>query len=197
MASFEDTSDMNDPFPYHTSFRDGRRNSMLVLCANSSSTFEVRERDILGSNPADQSLMKDAANFAKYAQIIYVSLKKLVVDEFMVGPEATHFKRDAESLSRHEFRLTSIGCEHAMLCYASFANGMATTPYAILVDDKVKKILITVRGTLSLDDIVANLQYNSVSLEKTGKVCGFEGEGHCCHKGFLTRAKWLYNDIKK
>jgi len=66
-----------------------------------------------------------------------------------------------------------------------------------MVDEGVKKIILAVRGTLSLDDMVADLQYNPVSLEKTGKICGFNGEGHYCHSGFLTRAKWLYNDIKK
>ena len=58
-----------------------------------------------------------------------------------------------------------------------------------------RKKVITMRGTLSVDDIVADLQCNPVLLEKTGRVCGFPGEGRFCHKGILTRAKWLYNDI--
>jgi sn1-specific diacylglycerol lipase len=34
-------------------------------------------------------------------------------------------------------------------------------------------------------------------LDKVGQTCGFEGDGHCCHKGVLARSKWLYNDIHK
>ena len=66
-----------------------------------------------------------------------------------------------------------------------------------MIDEEVENIVITIRGTLSLDDMVVDLQYNPVSMERCGDVCGFEGKGHVCHKGFLTRAKWLYNDIKR
>lgn len=69
--------------------------------------------------------------------------------------------------------------------------------YAILVDDEVKKVVIVVRGTRSLEDLVMDLQYIPFSLEKVGNVCGFEGKGHWCHQGFLTRSKWIFNDIKK
>ncbi|KAL7535880.1 hypothetical protein ACHAXR_012207 [Thalassiosira sp. AJA248-18] len=188
--------DINNPFPHHREFLSNR-NSMFVLCSSDNSIFDVCERDVLGSNNAELSLMRDAAHFARYAQLIYSRLKILVVDEFMLGPEVAQFKRDTESLYNREFKLTSIGCEYAMLSYATFENGLCSTPYAILVDEQVKNIVIAVRGTVSLDDMVIDLQYNPASLEKTGQVCGFEGHGHYCHKGFLTRAKWLYNDIKK
>lgn len=141
--------------------------------------------------------MKDAANFAKYAEVIYSRLNKMVADEFMMGRETTHFRREAKNLFLHDFRLAGIGCEHTSLCHASFDNGIVATPYAILRDEEMKRIVITMRGTLSLDDMVVDLQYNPASLEKTGVVCGFQGDGHYCHKGCLTRAKWLYNDIKK
>lgn len=186
-----------DPCPQHTGRRIDRRHSVLVLCAKGSSNFEVCERELLQSTTADQALMRDAAHFSKYAQIIYVRLRDLVFGEFMADNGGTQFKREIESLHCDDFRLTSVGCDHAMLSYANFANNLVATPYAILVDDEAQKIVITVRGTLSLDDIVADLQYNPVSLEKTGKVCGFSGEGHFCHKGILTRAKWLYNDINR
>ena len=186
-----------DPFPQHVGRHIDRRHSVLVLCAKSSSDFEVCERKLLQSTGADQALLRDAAHFSKYAQNIYVRLKDLVFGEFMADKGATQFKREIGSLYCDEFRLTGVECDHAMLSYANFANNLVATPYAIVVDNEAKKIVITVRGTLSLDDIVADLQYNPVSLEKTGEVCGFSGEGHFCHKGILTRAKWLYNDINR
>ena len=74
---------------------------------------------------------------------------------------------------------------------------IASTPYAILVDEEEKSVVIAVRGTNSLEDWVIDLQYVPLDLEKVGRLCGFDGKGHHCHKGVLTRCKWMYNDIKK
>ena len=76
----------------------------------------------------------------------------------------------------------------------------------------------------SLIDWVMDLQYLPQPLDKVGDLCGFDGNGHHCHKvrnsqlydmqitsfahecfisqilsykGVLTRCKWMYNDIKK
>lgn len=44
---------------------------------------------------------------------------------------------------------------------------------------------------------MVDLQFVPESLEKVGEVCGFKGNGYNCHKGFLRRSKWIYNDLKK
>jgi hypothetical protein len=88
-------------------------------------------------------------------------------------------------LSPHNdsYRLKRVGCDHAHLCYANFSNGIAATPYAILVDEEKKSVVITVRGTLSLEDWVIDLQYVPLPLDDVGEICGFDGKGHHCHKG--------------
>ena len=78
---------------------------------------------------------------------------------------------------------------------ASFIT--ASTPYAVIVDELKETIVIAIRGTISMEDWVIDLQYVPSPLDKAGNICGFNGEGHLCHKGVLTRAKWLYNDLKK
>lgn len=74
---------------------------------------------------------------------------------------------------------------------------IAATPYAVLVDELKETVVIAIRGTISMEDWVIDLQYVPSPLDKVGRICGFDGEGHHCHKGVLTRAKWLYNDLKK
>jgi len=200
----EEEEDDDDPFYNHRSaFRDGirGRQSMFVLCANESSTFDLQERDVL-TTFADELRMKDAATYAKYAQVIYQSLRVLVDDEFtsdehMTLHSADTFIRELDTLYQEDYTLEKIGCERAMLCYANFVNGIAQSPYAIIIDEETKSVVLTIRGTLSVDDMVIDFQYNPVSLKKAGKVCGFAGEKHFCHAGFLTRCKWLYNDIKE
>ena len=73
----------------------------------------------------------------------------------------------------------------------------ASTPYAVIVDELKKTIVIAIRGTISMEDWVIDLQYVPAPLDKAGDICGFDGRGSLCHKGVLTRAKWLYNDLKK
>ncbi|KAL7463719.1 hypothetical protein ACHAXS_004076 [Conticribra weissflogii] len=142
-------------------------------------------------------MMKDAAHFVKYASYIYLKLRNTVVENFLAGSEGSCFTRPLDTLFRRDFNLTDIGLEKTFLCYMNLVNGIIATPYAILVDDEVKKVVLVVRGTRSLEDLVMDLQYIPFSLEKVGNVCGFEGKGHWCHQGFLTRSKWIFNDIKK
>ena len=108
------------------------------------------------------------------------------MNDFALPEGAQQFMRDLNSLlSPHNdsFRLKRVGCDHAHLCYANFSNGIADTPYAILVDEEKKSVVITVRGTLSLEDWVIDLQYVPLPLDDVGEVCGFDGKGHHCHKG--------------
>lgn len=174
-----------------------RRSSIFVLemCHNA---YEVCERAVLQeSNSFDQTVMSDGAHFAKYASCIYFKVRDCVIDDFAEGQEEETFVRELDTLFCDDFRLTSIDLGHAMLCYANFVNGIVSTPYAICVDDEMKKIVLTVRGTKSLEDLVVDLQFIPESLKRVGNICGFKGDGHYCHKGFLARSKWIYNDIKK
>jgi len=180
--------------------RAKRRSSIPVVEMQCNASYEVCEREILeGSNPVDQTVITDAAHFVKYASCIYFELPSYVIDEFMEGEkDHSDFKRDLDSLySRDAFRLTGIGLEHAILCCANFVNGIVATPYAIMIDEEAEKIVIVVRGTRSLEDLVVDVQFIPQSLENVGIVCGFQGEGCYSHKGFLARSKWMYNDIKK
>mmetsp|Transcript_11971 Transcript_11971/g.24570 ORF Transcript_11971/g.24570 Transcript_11971/m.24570 type:complete len:640 (+) Transcript_11971:31-1950(+) len=174
-------------------FRTSRRNTLLILNQNHISEHEL----LLESNSSDASLMQNAAHFVKYASYIYLKLRNTVVETFLSGSEGSCFTRPLDTLFRREFNLADIGLEKTSLCYMNLVNGIIATPYAIMVDDEVNKVVIVVRGTRSLEDLVMDLQFIPFSLEKVGNVCGFEGKGHWCHQGFLTRSKWIYNDIQK
>jgi hypothetical protein len=175
-----------------------KRSSMILLDLTDSGSYEIDERQLLlDTNESDQSLMDDAAHFVKYASYIYVELKSTLTIEFMLGEELDRFIRPLNTLFQQEYQLTNIGLNNTFLCYASFENGIVETPYAIMIDEEVKKIVIVVRGTRSLEDLVIDLKFLPDSLDEVGKVCGFSGDGYYCHQGFLLRSKWIYNDIKK
>ena len=169
----------------------------MVLDPTDSGSYEIGERQLLlDTNDEDQLLMDEAAHYVKYASCIYVKLRKLLMDEFMLEEESSRFVRQLRKLFAKEYNLSSIGMNNAFLCYANFTNGIAETPYAIILDEEVKRIVIVVRGTRSLEDLVVDLQFIPESLSEVGRACGFRGDDFYCHQGFLLRSKWIYNDIK-
>ena len=182
----------------------GRHQTSIFILQRKDGTYKTSERTILDSDDiATRTVISDSAHYVVYASYVYVKLQACVVKEYLVEHDAkvdmiSCFRRKLDTLfDDDKYRLTSIGLEHARLCYSNFTNDIIATPYSIVIDDKMKTIVITVRGTRSLEDLVVDLQFTPESLEKVGGICGFDGAGHWCHKGFLARSKWIYNDIKR
>ena len=175
-----------------------RRQSILTLQADDDGqNYVVMAKKLLQSqNPDDKEILRIAAHYAIYAQYVYFHVHTVLED--YLPDKAQSFIRDFTLGERlEEYSLAMFDMPYAHLYCASFENGITQTPYSILVDEKQRSIVITIRGTNSLEDWVIDLQYVPLPLEKIGSICGFDGTNHHCHKGVLTRAKWLYNDIRK
>jgi len=175
-----------------------RRRSILTLQTEEDGKgCVVVEKNVLTStNGEDVRVLRLAAHYSIYAQYIYFHVRMAL--EELLAKDATTFVRDFDMMSPIEhLSLATYDVPHAHIYYANFYNGIAATPYAILLDEEEKSVVIAVRGTLSLEDWVIDLQYVPHPLDKVGELCGFDGKGHHCHKGVLTRCKWMYNDIKK
>lgn len=85
------------------------------------------------------------------------------------------------------------------LAYAYFnrRTSVEGAVYCILVDHVWKSVVVCVRGSLSLADYVVNLDLAPESLEDAGIEFGFNGRGEFCHRGYMVRAAWIYEDMKK
>lgn len=93
--------------------------------------------------------------------------------------------------------LDSIGFSRTTLAYCNFVNGINKTPYYISIDEEHSEVVISIRGSASLEDAVIDLQLTPSCMSDVGKRCGFDGEGEHCHKGVLTRCNWIYSDLEK
>jgi hypothetical protein len=136
-----------------TSLSTQRRRSILTLQTKEDGEgFIAVEKNVLSSNnPDDVEILRKAAHYCTYAQYIYVRIYDLAVEDFL-PPNATSFIRDFGMMEPMErFSLAKIEMPHSQLFYANFYNGIAATPYAILVDEKEKSVVITLRGTRSLE----------------------------------------------
>jgi len=83
------------------------------------------------------------------------------------------------------------------LHYANFRNTVDEGVYCILADHVWKSVVICIRGSLSLEDYVVNLQVDPQELDEIGDEYGFDEHGEYCHAGYLARAIWICEDIKR
>jgi hypothetical protein len=140
-----------------TSLSTQRRRSILTLQTKEDGEgFIAVEKNVLSSNnPDDVETLRKAAHYCTYAQYIYVRIYDLAVEDFL-PQNATSFIRDFGMMEPMErFSLSKIQMPNAQLFYANFYNGIAATPYAILVDEEERSVVITVRGTKSLEGELA------------------------------------------
>ena len=104
------------------------------------------------------------------------------------------------ALGLHEAALLKVvgfDLEKVELCYAHFDNTVEKATYCILVDHLWKSVILCIRGSLSLEDYVVNLDLDPKELSSVGAEYGFDGTGEYCHQGYLSRAKWICEDLKR
>ncbi|CAN0231217.1 unnamed protein product, partial [Laminaria digitata] len=86
-------------------------------------------------------------------------------------------------LGTHEAGLLRVaglhpGCE---LVDAQFTSGIEATPYCLLVDHDWRCVVVSIRGTMSLDDCLCDLQAHPKSMEESGRRWGFDGSDMLAH----------------
>lgn len=92
--------------------------------------------------------------------------------------------------------LKQAGFDSNQLKYANFKQGYEKSPYAITVDNEWRSVVITIRGTLSLDDAVADLAIRPVLLDILAERYDCENaNGEFCHNGCLQIADYIYQDL--
>jgi len=173
-------------------------------------------RKVLSSkNDADISAINEGARFCRLALGIYGWMMELierpVTGCFVLGCSwcrhpSIHGCNSGKNggivgdnfLGCQKIALLNQGIEPNQIKYASFTQGVVKTPYCITVDEEWKYVVITIRGTLSLDDAVADLTIRPVLLDMWAERYGFqeEGTGEFCHKGMLDIAVWICEDLQ-
>ena len=111
----------------------GRQTSIFIL-QRKDGTYKTSERTILDSdNIVTRTVISDSAHYVVYASYVYVKLRACVVKEYLVEHDTkvdmiSCFRRKLDTLfDDDKYRLTSIGLEHARLCYSNFTNDIIAT----------------------------------------------------------------------
>lgn len=83
------------------------------------------------------------------------------------------------------------------ILYASFFDTLDAIPNFIALDHEWKTIIVAIRGTITLESVLADLNCVPHELSEMGEQCGFNGKGLYCHRGMLHSAKWVYKDLSR
>ncbi len=75
--------------------------------------------------------------------------------------------------------------------HSLYDSTLLETPYAIFTDLEQNAVVISIRGTMSLDDCIVDGLAEPVSASDYGKRWGFNGDTMSVHKGALERAEWV------
>jgi len=87
---------------------------------------------------------------------------------------------------------------HSDLVYAQFRNGLSLVPYCILLDHQSQAVIVAARGSLSLDDLVTDVNLEPESIQDLGQVHGFEAnDQQFCHAGVVASARNVYSDLER
>lgn len=191
-----------------------RRSSITssTLVRNGVTTeFQADEQVLLsGRIESDRKLIEDAAHYMRIATGIYGYIMYMINHTTsgiacLVGKsllcqrscDGSKIKGD-NILGCHEIAfLRETGMSPDCVAYISFEASASAIPYGIVIDSERKRIVVAIRGTLSLEDAVKDLMIHPIDLEEVGDISGFEGRQRYAHAGMLESALWVAKDIKE
>ena len=163
------------------------------------------------SHPQEKYVIAEGARFMAMAQAMYTWISYLLEHPATGLCDLTCRATKRSVCCQHSLEGTVIGdywCrQHSIalesisgispedIVYAQFQQGIKPKPYAIVLDHEWKSIVIAIRGTLSLEDMLADITLIPTELETIGQECGFDGKGRYCHAGIFASSEWIYRDI--
>ena len=98
----------------------------------------------------------------------------------------------------HSVALEAItGLKEDDIVYATFEESVIKTPYTISLDHEWKSVVVAIRGTMSMESLLADITIRPEEMKRAGEQYGFDGEGLYCHKGMLACTEWIYKDLMR
>jgi hypothetical protein len=81
--------------------------------------------------------------------------------------------------------------------YASYHNDLSAKPFAIFLNHEQHSVVITIRGSLSLEDVITDVNSDPIEMTAAGERWGFDGRGRFAHGGFLNVALSIREEIEE
>ena len=127
---------------------------------------------------------------SNYTGLTSGNIQEIMNQETIVGDNFLHL-HEATMLAHAKLAKSDIA-------YATFeSGGFYETPYCIVIDRKWKSVVLSIRGSLTLEDCVVDCLLDPSPLDAIGEKYGFSGAGQYCHGGVLECTNWLHEDLMR
>jgi Lipase (class 3) len=93
--------------------------------------------------------------------------------------------------------LLTAGLNEDDVVYVQLKSGFHQNPYCILLDHEWQSVVVSIRGTFSLEDCVTDVLIDPEPLDALGLEFGFDGKDQYCHGGVLACVRNVYRDLQR
>ena len=164
-------------------------------------------RELRNMSAADTEIVENLNHYAPYFLAVYTTYLLLYMKPCtgccLMGYECVGTSEGCccSCLNQREFTIEGDNCcsthhaammavirkNQAHLIYTSLEN-RSFPPFAIFCDLSKMAVVISIRGTMSLEDCVRDIDIQPVEMHAAGEKYGFDGRGRYAHGGMLDAA---------
>eukprot|EP00536_Pseudo-nitzschia_multiseries_P012886 jgi/Psemu1/244944/estExt_Genewise1.C_5140003 len=185
------------------------RRRVYAESSGGASFYRATSRQILNPfDPSDAATLEEGARMCDYALSIYTwmlyvfvhpvtGFPRLICQNDIRGCDDPRTVGDNLCEWHKRALLLVAGIPEANLVYAQFNNRLSSVPYCILLDHERSLVVLSIRGSLSLEDVVTDTLVLPESLEELGERYGFNGRGQYCHSGVLACFENVLRDLQR
>mmetsp|Transcript_15461 Transcript_15461/g.38489 ORF Transcript_15461/g.38489 Transcript_15461/m.38489 type:complete len:875 (-) Transcript_15461:1699-4323(-) len=155
----------------------------------------VLHRKLSPENTDERYVIAEGARYISFAEAIY---EWSIKDKTRVWEGTTYHKLHHETGDKagHAINVFSIpGINEDDIVYANYNTGVVATPFAVVLDHAWKSVVVTIRGSATLDDMMTDLTLGMTELSACGQQYGFDGTDRYAHTGILKSAQWIAHDL--
>ncbi len=168
-------------------------------------------RKLLPQNEKDKQIIQDIADFMPYSLAVYSALMLALIKPCTFScricfASLLHCGQDVkEGIQKDKYGVHKAAAmhhlrnnmEHSELVYGNFGNDVKLSPYCIFLDHKKKMVVVSIRGTLSIEDAVTDAIAETVSMKTVGEKWNFNGKNRFAHEGILKSADFICSELKE
>ena len=191
----------------------GNQHSQGTVRREATLTEQARRRKLDQNNEDDKNLIEIMNDLMPYSLAIYTTLFLAITNpctcfcricytglgncgkhdnDIIQGDEYGHHKAAA----LHHLQKANIDEKKSELLYGNFGNDVLLSPFCIFHEFDKKRIIIVLRGTLSLEDAITDALAATVEMKKAGEKWGFDGKDRFVHQGYLESAMFIRQQIE-
>ena len=197
------------------------RRGSLVMIGNDHAHGEVRgkanavahslRRKLSSEAEDDRAMLEDISDLMPYCLSMYTALFVALMNPCTfacrlcasgVRHKGSHTgKIDGDHYGIHKaaamHHLRHVRDQKSDLVYGNFSNTVLLSPYCIFIDHEKRRVVVAIRGTLSVEDAVTDVMARTVEMTEMGEKWGFDGTDRFAHEGIMKSADFIRSELDK